>query len=788
MTMAIDQDSTYEILLRTTSNRNASTNASGTGWDGINSCYMPGETLRVGSGVRLDDEYESDLDPFEFEVISNALWTINEEHADTIKRVSGSPVVIYADDFNTSIQTELGEPVLFAPYIQYFTGCADLVVQWTLENRSTNPGIHDGDVFLQNDPLLGIAHEMDVQFFAPVFVDGRIFCWVFNSCHVRDIGGVEPGSFCAQALDVYAESSPLPPIKLVENGVLREDVEHSILRKSRVPDLLALEFRSQLAGIHAARERILELVERYGRPTVKGVMRKLIDDAQQTVAERLESLPDGVWRDVGYAGTSHTGDRGLHKVALTMEKRGDRLTFSNDGTDAQIGSWNCGYGVWRAAIGASLSAMLAWDRKFCLGGILGQVDFRTNSGTITCVDRNGSVSGSHGALYTIYQSGRLISKMLASSPELSRSVMTAGSVSTSVHTTMSGTDQWGRPYASATLDEVAGGLGAFSFRDGVDQGGAYFWPKSEGPDCEAWEQACPILYLFRRSYNGFGHGKYRGGAGLVLGWVGQGTDSQKVSAISSAGGVPVQVGMFGGHFGQSGTFYSAQDCGVRGDLEGGEVAGSLGELLERYHCDYVPAKTVGVRLHEDDVWVMTMYSGAGYGDPLARDPAAVVTDLGEGLVAETLIGPVYGVVLDRGGGFDPEGTAELRSRMLRERVVRAKAPAQQLSTADDGEPLLAIGPALLVLDHGGEPWYACSECRQLLSVASGNYKEGCASFDGSLVEIDPDVFPDPKLETDEDIVYRQYLCPGCGTAMEHELVRPGDQPVWDIELHLDGGA
>ena len=54
----------------------------------------------------------------------------------------------YALDLNPSILTEDAEFVYFGPYMQYMSGVTDTQVKWTLENRSDNPGIRDGDMFL----------------------------------------------------------------------------------------------------------------------------------------------------------------------------------------------------------------------------------------------------------------------------------------------------------------------------------------------------------------------------------------------------------------------------------------------------------------------------------------------------------------------------------------------------------------------------------------------------------------------------------------------------------------
>ena len=51
-----------------------------------------------------------DLDPVTYQVLRNRFWAINLDHSDTIRRVSGSPVIVYMDDFNTALLTETGGP------------------------------------------------------------------------------------------------------------------------------------------------------------------------------------------------------------------------------------------------------------------------------------------------------------------------------------------------------------------------------------------------------------------------------------------------------------------------------------------------------------------------------------------------------------------------------------------------------------------------------------------------------------------------------------------------------
>jgi N-methylhydantoinase B len=775
-----------ELIERDTAERAEHFERDGTGqWDGRARSYIPGPRLRLSPNLKLHTEETPSIHPVTFEVIRNALWIVNQEQADTIRKVSSSPVTTFAFDFNTSIQDEVGDGVVFAPYLQYFPGMADLVVRWTIENLGEFPGIHDGDLFIQNDPLIGVSHQMDFQAFAPVFVGDELFCWIFNSIHVRDIGGVAPGSFCVDARDIYSEATPIPPLKIVERGRIRPDIEAALMRHSRLPGLLALDLRSQMAGIHASRVRILDLVKRYGAATVKAAMRKIVRDTSRAVGERLRRLPDGTWTDVSYLGGMYTGDRGAYRVRLGMRKQGDQLTFFNDGTDPQVGSSNCSYGGWRAAILASLCSMLAWDHRFCFAGVLRHMKFEGVPGTITCIDRNGAVSNLQAIMMTIFQASKIVSKMMVGDPELRKMAM-AGSVGTTF-AGMSGVDQWGKPYASITLDVIAHGMAAFSFKDGLDQGSAHIMPSAESGDCEAWEQAYPIMYLFRRSFPGFGHGKYRGGAGLVMGWVGQGTDQQVFSNVSAPVSLPGCHGLWGGHWGQSGLCHYQFGTDIRERFKHGEFPASIRQLAELWELEAVPPKTANIRMLERDVMVQSVSSGGGYGDPIRRDPALVAKDVASKVITAQAAERIYGVIM-RDGVVDDAATQARRQEIRAKRLRRASPPPLPLprQPGPNGTALTHlhdVAEELELVALGSERYIACRDCGHFICAGNGNYKLGAARIDGSLTEIDAELFPDPASEFDVPIMYREYLCPKCGVLLENELVRADEPPVWDV--HLD---
>src|ERR1700694_437654 len=114
-------------------------------WDGVTNSYIPPEHLNISPKVKLHSAAAENLDPVTYEVVRYNLWTINEEHGDTIVKVSGSPIAVFAHDFNPSILTEDGEFVYFGPYLQFHAGMLDVNVKCTLANRGANPGIHERD-------------------------------------------------------------------------------------------------------------------------------------------------------------------------------------------------------------------------------------------------------------------------------------------------------------------------------------------------------------------------------------------------------------------------------------------------------------------------------------------------------------------------------------------------------------------------------------------------------------------------------------------------------------------
>jgi len=79
----------------------------------------------------------------------------------------------------------------------------------------------------------------------------------------------------------------------------------------------------------------------------------------------------------------------------------------------------------------------------------------------------------------------------------------------------------------------------------------------------------------------------------------------------------------------------------------------------------LPSKKMIVLHPGDQLWEY-IAGGAGYGDPLDRDPAAVCADVADGKVSAELALEAFGVVLTPGGAaVDEVKTKETRERRRR---------------------------------------------------------------------------------------------------------------------------
>jgi N-methylhydantoinase B len=165
-----------------------------------------------------------------------------------------------------------------------------------------------------------------------------------------------------------------------------------------------------------------------------------------------------------------------------------------------------------------------------------------------------------------------------------------------------------------------------------------------------------------------------------------------------------------------------------------------------------------IPLSARDVLGYAFQGGGGYGDPLKRNPEAVLADVANGHVTEKAAAEYYGVIL-RNHNVDAEMTTCRREAIRLQRLDGIK-PKRPLGEGD----LRVTGKR-----------FACS-CGYDLGPGSGNWKAAAQTKVVSPQTYGPHIRIHPALEL------REHICRECGSLLEAEVVRKSDDSLVTVAL------
>ncbi|MBO6782949.1 MAG: hydantoinase B/oxoprolinase family protein [Alphaproteobacteria bacterium] len=711
---------------------------------------------------------EPEVDIVTFEVLRHRLWELNDEMALMVGRISGAPSVYESGDFNVAILTPDGQGLYTGVFVVRQASALDVVVQNVIRMFGDD-NIHDGDAFMTSDPWYGALHAMDAAVVMPVFHDGVRVAWTGVVVHEIDMGGSRPGSWCVGARDAYQEVPLTPPVKIVDKGVVRKDVETTFLRNSRTPEMNALNLRAKIAAQNMTGERLREIIDEYGRDTFLAVQQKILDYVERSIRQRLSELPDGTWYANAFLDHDGLANR-LYRLRLALTKSGDQLTFDFSGTDPQApGTINC---AWSGLVGGILQVafpLLCYDIPWSHGAVMRCIDIVSQEGTI-----NNALFPAGTSMATVnacQSTGNLVweamARMYGCGTDALREEVIAlgyGGVNMSVIAGRHGDD---RPFVNLFTDSVGGG-GARSFGDGIDTCGNFIAPAYGIPNVERIESLVPMLYVYRREREETaGAGQFRGGVGLEYMLVPHGTDAPMEAVLFSTGCAHMETkGVAGGLPGSIQRNVVLHDAGIRDAFAGGRVPTRL-EGLEPGEIDIVEAKDVRT-LTPDDAWLCLCTGGGGYGDPLRRDPELTARDVRQGLCTNEEARRLYGVVLDNFTRPDADATQACRDDIRAARRAGGTLPEGAHGKMPfDGRELFRVGEILAVREGSDGPVLGCRECGHAFGRASDDPRKHALLIEREIEQLSPV----NTWRAESDVVLREYACPGCATVFSTDLQR-----------------
>jgi N-methylhydantoinase B len=700
------------------------------------------------------------IDPFTSQIIRHKLDNIVDEAIVALENVSGSPITTEGHDMMVSLYTAEGDLLLGGVGFLHHITSAARAVKHIIELFEDGLGIHEGDSFFFNDSYSGALHPPDVFMITPIFSEGVRVGFVANFVHATDIGAIDPGGFSPNARTSYDEGFQTQGMKLVERGVLREDIFNTVLNNVRDPGMVALDLKSQLAANHVAVTRMVHLHAEYGTELVDATVAQLIAESEQLMRDRLRSLPDGEWSARAYVDSAGDG----YKAELKMTKEGDTLTYDFTGSDPQapIGI-NCSYWATLGGLFAPIFPLLAWDITWN-EGLTRPVRLIAPEGTVVNCQRPAPLSLATVSMINIVNnlSTIVLSKMLGASPEF-RHRATAVWYGSHPPCMCHGHDRDGDWYTVSLTDSFAGSGGGVAFHDGIDVGGEIPNVVSRWANVEHHELRTPVLYLYRRLVqDSGGPGKFRGGLGHEYGFTPHDTGGRDMGLVCCGKGayVPTSLGVFGG--------YAGCNLGYTTLRESKPLEDWPGTFTEAHGTEREDKQWGSQTLRLGDSQHLRMTAGGGYGDPLDREPSAVVADVAKGAVSVEAARTAYGVLLTAGGELDEEGTSRERAE---HRAARVGCEAGELRPAAEVAPSGRRISEYLQRTAAEET--QCLWCGHVIAGPKEDWK------DHASVRTAPLSNGGPHRPDDGRFALLEACCPGCGTLIDIDLTNGSDPVLHD---------
>ena len=575
------------------------------------------------------------IDKAVLQVLANHCKAAAESMGYTLMRTAYSTFVKETEDFSCQLLTKEG--LTFASPktmgATWYTGLDySAVIAMTDDYR-------EGDVYMTNDPYSGYVatHSPDIHIWKPVFSEGQLVCFVGCHVHNTDVGGAVPATLSRTLTEVQQEGLRIPPVLLMRDGVLNQEVLDIMRINVRVPDQNRGDLNAQLACVNTGEAKVLEIIERMGREQFVEGIEELLNYADQQARDIIRSIPDGDYSFADYADEDSTNGFPA-RICLTARVRGDSVELDFTGTDPQLASsLNMPTG------GNERHALIAVGFIYVLYALKPNIEL--NSGSVRALRAilpAGSVVnavypaavGMRSLLCNVTQTAiigaftQALPDRLPASPGSGVSIL---NVKTTTHD--------GR-MVMASIGPVGGGAGGGPAEDGAEGSGANMSFLKNTP-VEINEAEVPI---YIRKYglvpDSGGPGRLRGGSATFMEFQLFAPNSM-VTARNRDRTIISAWGILGGAPGRTSRFVKNPDSANPVELGNADI----------------------VMCEPGDVILVEGPGAGGYGHAYERPVAAVVADVRRGLVSREQAKEGYGVLVDKDYIVDEKATAALRDAM-----------------------------------------------------------------------------------------------------------------------------
>ncbi|HXE69459.1 MAG TPA: hydantoinase B/oxoprolinase family protein [Hyphomicrobiaceae bacterium] len=588
------------------------------------------------------------VDPITLELFKNAIFSIADEMALTVFRTTYSGVLKDNMDYSTGFADAEGRLAAQGLTLPGHLGSVPTAMAAIM--RRFGDDIADGDVFIMNDPFEGGMHLPDIFVMKPLFHAGERLAFACTVCHHCDVGGRVAGSNASDSTEIYAEGLRIAPMKLYEAGKPNATILTFIEKNVRLPVQLFGDLRAQLAACHIAEKQFTELVARYGARTTVLLMQATIDHAERLTRAALAELPDGEWSFEDWIDDDGIDYGKPIRLFVTIRKRAGHMVVDWTGSNPQVkGAINNTLSFTKAASYTAVRSVLPGNIPNN-EGVFRAIEVICPPGTVgnAVLPAACAARGLTGFRMTDCMFGALAMML----PDKVKAAGDGGNTGISI----GGYDGQRRPFVY--VDFTCGAWGARPWADGLD-GNSHMFANMASHSVEVTEAEQPIsLLAYEFVADKAGAGKYRGGVPFRRDY--RFNETEGVLQVRSDRRDHRPFGLYGGSPGAPSENYLNPESENR----------------------VLPGKfTMTVR--NGDVFRHVLAGAGGWGDPLERDPQAVLWDVRNELLSVGKAAADYGVVIDQAPlRVDLAATAARRAEI----AARRRWPAPPVIQRHDPLP------------------------------------------------------------------------------------------------------
>jgi len=569
----------------------------------------------------------------DFELFKNELFAIADEMAVTICRTTYSGVLRDNMDFSTGIADGEGRLVAQGLTLPVHLGSIRTALAAVIAKFGDD--ICDGDVFILNDPYEGGMHLPDIFILEPIFLEGTRVAFAASTAHHVDVGGHVPGSNAVNSSEIFAEGLRIPPVKLYSAGQ-RNQVIWDLLRANvRLPVQLLGDLRAQLAACRMANTKVVNLIRRYGTRSSAAYMRQVTDYTERLARAALAELPDGQFSFEDWIDDDGVDIGKPIRLFVTVRKSGEQIEFDWTGSAPQVkGAINCTLSVTEAASYTALRSIIPSSIPNN-DGIFRVLTTKAPKGTIANLAMPAACAA------RALTGFRMLDCAFGALAMMVPDRVFAASDGGNVGVTIAGFKPGGERFVY--VDFSCGTWGGRPWADGID-GVSNVFVNMASQSVEQVESEHPIeITAYEFAQDRCGAGKYRGGAPFRREY--RIKVPEAVLQFRADRHTVRPYGLYGGKAGKPGSVHLASDG------------------LPRYIGSKVTEKIAA-----GEIFSYVLPGGGGWGDPLERDPDAVLRDVRNEVISAASARDVYGVVLTALPlAVDSTATAARRAELARNR-------------------------------------------------------------------------------------------------------------------------